>query len=672
MLTDRHKMAEKKIRPKTWNHKRNRSRNYAIDSKKAAFLMTVSLFMVIALVTGIATYYSFKSWKQRQRISIEPQLDIGNKQLDILLTSLQAEQDLYYLDMSAKYASAESFLRLAEQGGTTEDNDCGEKFVGYTVINDNTKFCDMDENIDEEFGKMMNLVFFNYAMKYSTSIPSVFEYNLISDPPKNTVNILGTGGREMKYALGTDRLAAMYGTTSEKCHYCGTMKALMKEEQCKDFCCEGVCPDEALLNTFPKVPYLHQCGETETTEIEKSCIKDTAGTLCNSGCGPTSANMVAEYFGVPPDFAYYFNMNGENTCYPISGVGISTLIKFLKKKNIDAVYEHAKSWDDLVRATREGVVIMLQSQKYNELSVSGGIPMDLCKSDSLTERSYCAGGHYIVVVYANEDYAIVNDPYSVPGPSNIGNNLALSRNELDMAWYHKNRDMIVVKGRGASSNADLYGGMLIANDNDNFVEYYPLDSTGSGHKIINLVYGKVSCSPNGFSYGASFGASKGDNIYSIAPGKVVRAGRNDYPANDEASLAGIDALYYKYNVLEIDHNNGYYSRYYFSSKILVNKGDTIAAGQNVAEAGLVPETHTPLLYLQILQKGYNNNAGSYGENCIQWNTNNPQEAVDPLTFYVKDNEFTTDLRFSPLAFSQPEINILPYYNYMNNNKAGIP
>jgi murein DD-endopeptidase MepM/ murein hydrolase activator NlpD len=72
-----------------------------------------------------------------------------------------------------------------------------------------------------------------------------------------------------------------------------------------------------------------------------------------------------------------------------------------------------------------------------------------------------------------------------------------------------------------------------------------------------------------FHKGIDFHASMGDPVLAVADGVV--------------SYAGVRSGYG--NVVEIDHGNGYVTRYAHNSRLLVRVGDLVRSGQQVAKAG---------------------------------------------------------------------------------------
>lgn len=95
--------------------------------------------------------------------------------------------------------------------------------------------------------------------------------------------------------------------------------------------------------------------------------------------------------------------------------------------------------------------------------------------------------------------------------------------------------------------------------------------------------------------GLDIAASTGTKINAADGGKVVYAGyRGAYG-----------------NLVEIDHGNGYKTRYAHCSKILVKPGDKVYKGQHIANIGNTGRSTGPHLHLEILKNGTNQNPSNY-------------------------------------------------------------
>jgi lipoprotein NlpD len=92
---------------------------------------------------------------------------------------------------------------------------------------------------------------------------------------------------------------------------------------------------------------------------------------------------------------------------------------------------------------------------------------------------------------------------------------------------------------------------------------------------------------NSIGSGIAIGGRNGQPVRAAAPGRVVYAG---------GGLIGYGQL------LIIMHNDTYLTAYGHNARLLVDQGDTVARGQQIAEMGLGPERE-PRLHFEIRRNG---------------------------------------------------------------------
>lgn len=90
-----------------------------------------------------------------------------------------------------------------------------------------------------------------------------------------------------------------------------------------------------------------------------------------------------------------------------------------------------------------------------------------------------------------------------------------------------------------------------------------------------------------FHKGVDIPAKPGTPIHAIGAGVVIYAGKK----------SGYGRM------VEIDHGNGYTTRYAHVSKTLVNVGDRVSKGTDVAEVGSTGRSTGPHLHLELLKNG---------------------------------------------------------------------
>jgi murein DD-endopeptidase MepM/ murein hydrolase activator NlpD len=92
---------------------------------------------------------------------------------------------------------------------------------------------------------------------------------------------------------------------------------------------------------------------------------------------------------------------------------------------------------------------------------------------------------------------------------------------------------------------------------------------------------------HGYHKGIDFHARMGDPVMAVADGVV--------------SYAGVRSGYG--NVVEIDHGNGYVTRYAHNSRLLVRVGDLVRSGQQVARAGSTGRSTGAHVHFEVWDNG---------------------------------------------------------------------
>jgi murein DD-endopeptidase MepM/ murein hydrolase activator NlpD len=120
------------------------------------------------------------------------------------------------------------------------------------------------------------------------------------------------------------------------------------------------------------------------------------------------------------------------------------------------------------------------------------------------------------------------------------------------------------------------------------------DATPSGmpiaHSYITSGFGGRADPFGGgaaFHKGIDFHANLGDPVLAVADGVV--------------SYAGVRSGYG--NVVEIDHGNGYVTRYAHNSRLLVQVGDLVRSGQQVAKAGSTGRSTGAHVHFEVWANG---------------------------------------------------------------------
>lgn len=90
-----------------------------------------------------------------------------------------------------------------------------------------------------------------------------------------------------------------------------------------------------------------------------------------------------------------------------------------------------------------------------------------------------------------------------------------------------------------------------------------------------------------FHRGIDFAGRKGTPIYAAAGGIVIRAKKHPQYGN----------------LVEIDHRNGYVTRYAHTSEMFVKAGDVVKKGQLIAKIGSTGHSTGPHLHFEVIKNG---------------------------------------------------------------------
>jgi murein DD-endopeptidase MepM/ murein hydrolase activator NlpD len=95
--------------------------------------------------------------------------------------------------------------------------------------------------------------------------------------------------------------------------------------------------------------------------------------------------------------------------------------------------------------------------------------------------------------------------------------------------------------------------------------------------------------------GLDFAGTRGTEVLSVASGVVIRAGKNGGYGN----------------FVEIDHGNGYRTRYAHNEKLAVKPGDHVTAGQVIAQMGSTGRASAPHVHFEVLKNGASINPSKF-------------------------------------------------------------
>jgi len=113
--------------------------------------------------------------------------------------------------------------------------------------------------------------------------------------------------------------------------------------------------------------------------------------------------------------------------------------------------------------------------------------------------------------------------------------------------------------------------------------------------VITSGYGPRRLFGRSFHRGVDFGAPTGTPIYATGAGVVTFSGwQRGYG-----------------NLVEIDHGNGYVTRYAHASRLLARVGEQVRANQHIAAVGNTGDSTGPHLHYEVIYQGQHKNPATY-------------------------------------------------------------
>ncbi|MCK4521480.1 MAG: hypothetical protein KAU20_02820, partial [Nanoarchaeota archaeon] len=151
-------------------------------NKKAMMLLYP---LLAAILIALSTFY-FLSIQKSSEITVNY---IGESSLDLLKASKKAENALFYIDQSAKFAVGQSINDLAQNGGYYKQSNCGQ-YIGYYFWQKEDKEC-----YPAELNKNFKLILNENIDKYLEAYPEDIDLEIPEDNYEFTIydnKLIGT------------------------------------------------------------------------------------------------------------------------------------------------------------------------------------------------------------------------------------------------------------------------------------------------------------------------------------------------------------------------------------------------------------------------------------------------------------------------------------------------
>lgn len=178
------------------------------------------------------------------------------------------------------------------------------------------------------------------------------------------------------------------------------------------------------------------------------------------------------------------------------------------------------------------------------------------------------------------------DDIDLPAVSNVSVKLREKTIELNNATIERKY------GRSAiSSTAEDNAPSFSANTGYSWLVNHPLQEG----RVSSTWGNRTLLGTTRHHSGVDLAAPSGTAIYSTGSGVVTKSGWG--------------SGYGQY--VEIDHGNGYITRYAHASRLMVNAGDRVSAGEHIANVGCTGRCTGPHLHFEVVKDGQRKNPTTY-------------------------------------------------------------
>lgn len=197
----------------------------------------------------------------------------------------------------------------------------------------------------------------------------------------------------------------------------------------------------------------------------------------------------------------------------------------------------------------------------------------------------CATAAYAAPVASNESYKFIATSHSGHA-HDLADDIAALSNQAQ-----RRQDSLDRLAESLSSNVSRPQYAIQMESNNP----YTLAVKPVRQGVITSGYGPRRLFGRSFHKGVDFGAPTGTPIYATGAGVV--------------SYSGWRTGYGK--LVEIDHGNGYVTRYGHASRLLVEVGEQVQANQHIAAVGSTGDSTGPHLHYEVLYQNQHKNPATY-------------------------------------------------------------
>ena len=180
------------------------------------------------------------------------------------------------------------------------------------------------------------------------------------------------------------------------------------------------------------------------------------------------------------------------------------------------------------------------------------------------------------------------DNMDIPASSNVQ---TATRSASEKPIFLTNDTIVQKYGASAISQSSSSKSTQFSNTGYSWLKAHPLPNAR-----VSSNYGTRTMSGRAENHsGLDLAAPSGTPIYATGPGTVTKSGWG--------------TGYGQY--IEIDHGNGYVTRYAHASRLLASVGDYVKAGEHIANVGCTGRCTGPHLHYEVVRNGKRQNPSTY-------------------------------------------------------------
>ena len=404
------------------------------------------VLMLIGVMMGFSVFFMFRV--NEMSLSLENPFygRLGLREMYLMSLHNRIEGDLFQLDLVAKYSFYDTIFESSNSFYL--EAGCGN-YMGTPIVNHGCLSERSFSEISNNIRRKMNLKLYSRFIESNINFPYNYDFYLVQNGPN--LEISGYSQNTIRFPIDvrdfsrTTPVGIVFSDSfliSQDCTYLGPNANERLSDSsyvCENNICTGPCPEEI---EYEVVPYFNQCN---VRSCERGLCTFDTGIICSVGCGFKSIQMAYAHYGFLFDESMSSSRNNildllddmrankpnsiietqefklDSTEYTSVRIGFSNGVQDVTEIANEITDEN---YDIILEKLNDGLVRI-------KLSHAGPRNCEAPNSD----LGYCVNSqHYVLVVGGNEDYLIIQDPYTSSRDFRTGINVVVSKEFIKNSW----------------------------------------------------------------------------------------------------------------------------------------------------------------------------------------------------------------------------------------------